>query len=333
MLPGTLAPTIPPVCCPPEPPICTTCNESGFFVFGDLMMLRARQSNPVAVIQRVDQEFTPVITNVAVQYNTDHTGAWRAGGGYLTDDGWIFMATFTQYKDLVSEQRFVAPDLSAEFATVEIIYTGPGQLSGSGTGADEFGGGSLLADWNVQLRTVDLVVGTVFSPSDCFDLTVSAGVRMAWLDQDYRVLITSATLASESEVLALDLRGAGPHVTTEARVYVAPWFALYGRSSASLLIANRKDHSQVVELDEFGFELARRITTYDREEITPVFEIGFGGELSCLGGCLLINAGYEIMYWYELATSAGELTGSTAREPNHADISFDGAYLRVTLLF
>jgi hypothetical protein len=329
MLPGTLSPTIPPVCCPPEPPACTTCNESGFFAYGDLLVLRARQSNPVAVLQRVDEFFFPALINSSVvQWNTDHTGGWRAGGGYLCDNGWLFTCTFTQYKDLVSKQSFTVPDLSLEGATFNVIYVGPGQLSGRAEGDI---GSTLTASWNLQLRTVDILVGTVFSPSDSLDLTISAGARLAWLDQDYRTTVFRADFSSDNEHLKLDLRGAGPHIQTEARVYLAPWFALYGRGGTTLLLANRKDDSTLVSADfEFGVNAISRVT-YEREEITPVVELAFGGELNCLGGRLLVNVGYEMMYWWELATSFSELPGG--REPNHSDISLDGGYLRVTWLF
>jgi hypothetical protein len=328
MPPGTYAPTIPPVCCPTEPPTCTTCNASGVLVFGDIMMLRARQSNPVAILQRIDAAVPTVVTSEIAQYNTDHTAAFRAGGGYMFENGWIFTATFTQYKDQTSENNFSVPVLGGA-SVFNVVYTGPGQSFG--TPVDE-PGETLGATWNVQTRTIDIAIGTVFSPSDCFDLTVSGGCRIAWFDQDYRVRLANVD-AITSETLTLDLVGAGPMVQAEARVYLLPWLAGYSRALGTLLLADRDDVSSQTIVDATGAVQAIRTVIYDRDEVVPVCELAIGVEGSLFDGRFTINGGYEFHYWYELGTSFASQAGSQARDPNHADISFDGWYLRVNWLF
>jgi hypothetical protein len=328
MLPGTMAPTIPPLCCPPEPPSCGSCNATGPFIFSDVIMIRARQSQPVAVLQRINDTVPQVTTSDLLQYNTDHEWGFRVGGGILCDDGWIFQVTYTQYKDLVSTQTLVVPDLGAG-ASFNITYTGPGQLTG--TQVSEIGA-TLLAEWNLQLHTVDLVCGTVFSPSECLDLTVSAGARMSWLDQDYRAVFTTSNGLTGQD-LRLNLVGAGPIVVTEARVHLKPGCAIYGRGATALLLANREDRGSSVNIDPTGAVLAVRQTNYDREEIVPVIELACGAEFCCCDGKITINTGYEFMYWYELGSSYSELADSQRRDATKGDISLDGWYLRLTLLF
>lgn len=327
MPPGTYAPTIPPLCCPPEAPECTTCNASGFLVFADGLWLRTRQSNPVAILSRVENTVPQVAFSEVRQYNTDHVAAWRAGGGYLFENGLIFTTTFTQFKDQTSEQQFIVPALAN--GTFSVTYTGPGQTFGTMIGNP---GDTMDATWNLQLRTVDILLGTVFSPSECFDMTITGGARLAWLDQDYRVSINSLGTTT-FEDLSLDLAGAGPMIQCEGRCYLCAWLAGYSRATGTLLLAGREDTSIVRITDATGAVQAVRAVSYDREEVVPVFELAIGLEASLCDGRFVVNGGYEFQYWYELGTSFAAQAGSQARDPNHADISLDGFYIRVTWLF
>ena len=328
MLPGTMAPTVPPLCCPPEPASCTSCNATGPYLTGEVITIRARQANPFAVLQRVSETVPQVTTSDLIQFNTDHTWGYRLGGGFLCDDGWIFQATYTQYKDLVSTQTLVVADVGPA-ASFNITYTGPGQLSG--THVNETGA-TLFADWSLQLHTVDLVFGTVFSPSECLDLTVTAGARMAWLDQSYRAAFITSNGVNGQD-LRSDLVGGGPIIVSEARVHLKPGCSLYGRGATTLLLANREEEGTNVITDAVGTVLSVRHTSYSREEIVPVLEMAFGAEFCCCDGKITINSGYEFMYWYQLGTSYSELADSQRRESTKGDISFDGWYLRLTLLF
>jgi hypothetical protein len=310
----------------PEP--CTSCNQNGLYIFGDVIMLRPRQSNPVAAFQRISNTVPQVVTSDLQQYNTDPIWGFRTGFGLLCDDGCLFQATYTQFKDLVSTQTFVVPDLGAE-GSASITFVGPGQLSG--TSLTEVGS-TFQADWNLQLHQIDLVFGTVFSPAECLDLTVTAGARIAWLDQRYRVLFSDSNGISAQDQ-KMDLEGFGPIMNTEARVHLKPGCSLVGRGSTALLLANREDNGTVTITDPLGTVLAIRKASYDREEIIPILELGFGAEFCCCDGHVTVGTGYEFIYWFELGSSYTELADSQRRVATKGDISLDGFYIRVTILF
>jgi hypothetical protein len=322
--PGIAAPVVP-APCPPAPPIpdATPCNDHGFVSFGDILWLRASRRDPIAYQQFSSGNAT--FANLTGS-DTDHELGYRAGGGWLTEGGWLFLATYTQYKDLISELVF--PHNGA--LDYVVGYTGPGQLLSQTLDTT----GTLFTSWNLQYRTLDVFAGVVFTPSCYLDLTVGGGARFAWIDQDYRTRIdttpTDGTLRSEA--LQLNTKGAGPRFGTEARVYVHPWWSLYGRGFTSLLLAHREDESFLVETLPDGTVDSISAIFYEREEILPVLELAVGTEFSFMNGCCLIGCGYEMTYYFQLATSTVDALAQP-RLTNHNDLSIDGFYARVTVLW
>ncbi len=302
---GVVAPVPPPPVCFPKDD-CDTCGEGGLILWGEVLWLRPRR-NGALVTQTLG-----TATNLSLSssdYGTNYKMGFRAGGGFLTGDGWLMLANYTHYDHIAASQSFSGPGL--------FTYVGPGQSSGAQ-------GSSLSASWDLRYQTVDIMAGSMFCPNDCFDLTVTMGARLARIEQDYRTRVSSGQ-STVSEELNLKLHGAGPRAGGEARLYLLPWLALYGRSYGALILSERIDDS-VRTSSTVGALSALSTARYDREEVVPVVELAIGADVSLLDGRLILGGGYEFNYWYDLGTAN---VGSS----RSSDISLEGAYARVMLLW
>lgn len=322
--PSTCAPVVPAPCPPPPPqPECAP-DACGLLVSGDILWLRPSRRDPAAILQ-FNSGFTS--NNSLVGYDGDHELAYRVGAGWLTENSWIFTASYTQFKDLVASQYFFNDDPSGAFT---ITYIGPGQLLNSTLAQPGF----LATSWNLQFRTIDVFCGGCYSPTHYLDLVAGGGIRLLYIDQDFRTTIdaTAAGGVIQGENLTMNTRGAGPRMGGEARVYVYPWLNLYGRSFGSLLLAHRNDDSLLLESNADASINALSIVTYSREEIIPTLEVAAGVEVTLLCGRLQLGAGYEMQYAWQASTSSSDAL-STPRIITHNDLSLDGFYARINWLW
>jgi hypothetical protein len=327
MPPETLAP-VPPAPYPVPPRRvdddcgCNYGGPCGWFGTGEVLWLRPRRRDPVALTSFTDGVTT---TNAFTAYDGEFGAAYRVGGGFLTRGGWVFQSEYTQYKDQVAQQSF------EDNPSITLTYTGPGQLINTSTTGVV--GGLLATSWSLQFRTVDIMGGAVFSPSEYLDLIVLGGARLAWIDQAYRTDIISGVpdTGDQHEDLALRLQGGGARIGTEARLYLLPWLTAYGKGYTSLLLAHREDESNLITLTNGNFT-SISVVRYEREEVVPILELATGLEVSMFGGRLLVGAGYEYNYVFELGTSNAE-SAAQPRLTTHNDISLDGFFVRVQVLW
>jgi hypothetical protein len=305
----------------PEEPCCP--NDCGVLVWFDGLWLRPNRGNPVAFTQAG----LGVTTSTSlIGYDSAHDFAWRVGGGFLTEDNWLFTASYTQYKDLVAAQVFNSPGGNGDVA-ITVGYVGPGQLLGATLALP----GTLLTSWNLQYHTIDTFAGGVFSPTCYLDLVVGGGVRIASIDQDFRTTIGQADTTT-SEILGLNMQGAGPRLGGEARVYIFPWWNLYGRGFGSVLLAHRDDDSVRLDTLADGSIDSLSTVTYSREEIIPMVELAAGTDFTLLCGRLQLGFGYEFHYWWEMSSSTPEIR-SQPQIFTHNPLSLDGFYARVMVLW
>jgi hypothetical protein len=167
------------------------------------------------------------------------------------------------------------------------------------------------------------------------EITLQAGGRLAWIDQDYATTFNGANVGANSqrEELELNLRGAGVRVGGEGRLYVVKWLAIYGKSFTSLLVAHREDISNLGEVDPTGaVVLPVTAARYQREEVIPALEAAAGLDLCLCHGRLFVGAGYEAHYWFNLGSSYVEAVAQPqVTKPNN--ISLDGFYFRAIWLW
>lgn len=324
MPPGTAVPLVPTPCPPlPPQPDCGPCNECGPLWIGEFLFLRASRRDPVMQVQLTDGI---VSSNDLIAYDADHEYAYRVGGGWLTEGGWLFLATYMQFTDNLSDQIYFNPDPTGTFS---LTYVGPGQLLNSTLAQPGF----IISSWNLQFRAVDLFFGGVYSPTQYLDLVAGGGLKLLWMDQDYRTTVDASSSGGvlQGENLTINTRGMGPRMGGEARCYIFPWLNLYGRSFGSLLLTHRNDDSLLVETGLGGINNISFVS-YSREEIVPLLELAVGAEVTVWNGRLQFGGGYEFTYVWQGATSSVDAL-STPRVVTHNDLSLDGFYARIVWLW
>jgi hypothetical protein len=324
MPPGAAVPLVPTPCPPPPPqPDCGPCNECGPLWIGEFLFLRASRRDPVIQAQLVE-DITSF--NSLIAYDADHEYAYRVGGGWLTEGGWLFLATYMQFTDNLSDQIYFNPDPTGSFS---LTYVGPGQLLNSTLAQPGF----IISSWNLQFRSVDIFFGGVFSPTNYLDIVAGGGLKLLWMDQDYRTTVDASASDGviQGENLTINTRGMGPRMGGEARAYIFPWLNLYGRGFGSLLLTHRNDDSLLVETGLGGINNVSFVT-YSREEIVPVLELAAGAEVTVWNGRLQFGGGYEFTYVWQGATSTVDAL-STPRVVTHNDLSLDGFYARIVWLW
>jgi len=322
--PSTCAPMIPAPCPPPPPvPECAP-DACGPIFFGDFLFLRASRRDP-----SIEVQFNTglVSANDLVGYDGDHEYAYRVGGGWLTEGSWIFLASYMQFKDLVSNQIFANPDPNGNFT---LTYVGPGQLLNTTLGQP----GTMITSWNLQFRAIDVFFGGCWSPTNYLDVVAGGGLKLLYIDQDYRTTIDASVSggAVQGENLVMNTTSMGPRMGGEARCYIYPWFNLYGRGFGSLLLAHRNDDSILLESDAGGVINSLSYVTYSREEVLPVLELAVGAEVTVFNGRLQLGGGYEFTYIWQASTSSVDAL-STPRVITHNDLSLDGFYARINWLW
>lgn len=311
MPPGVAAP-IPP---PPMPPYpcrdeeCTV-GPSGLILTGDAFWLRPRRSDPVAILNRGNEtEFNAIGIN-----NDTHFGfGFRAGVGYLDESGFFVTGTFTYFDHRVANNLIVPAD--GQFAA----YFEPG-----GFFSEAGFGEQLRTSWDFQFQSVDIMSGAVFCPGDAVEIHLGIGAKLAWIDQTYQGLISEvgSPTPTRSSFYSLDLHGAGPRFGGECRFYMPgmDWLAVYARGYATLLLGHRTEEG----LFFTNGSVRGTIVRHDNS-VYPVLEIASGVDCSLIGGRLIVGAGYEFNYWFGLGeTTVGQST---------SDISLDGVFIRVTVLW
>lgn len=319
MPPGT-CPPIPPVpnCPPPPEPECTPGGASGLFFRSEILYMKPRRIDPVALLTT---QIDPTTSGSALfNYDTNYHLAYRLGGGYLDRSGWLFLGEYTRFKDTVSNQVLVNDTTASS-----LQYVGPGLL-GSLINLQP---GALSAQWNLNYQTLDVSVGAVVSPSTVLDVIISGGGRLANIDQRYVTVGDNTGFGGTNrtaENLESNLRGAGPRVGSEARLYLTPGWMAYGRAHTSILLAQREENSVVQQPGSVQF------ITYNRNELVPSLELATGIEAVFLDGHLIVGCGYEWNYFFELGSTNVEFAGN-ARLNRHVDIGLEGASLRVSFLW
>lgn len=325
--PSVPAPVAPvPMPTPPPPPDHVG-GPSGWVVFGDVLFWRPRLNEPQLLIAQVPTPNNIVIR--AVPWDGDYELAFRAGLGYLFSGGVYIWGEYTHFDNLVTTTSFTLPASPPHV----VIYNGPGLSHGATAGSND----SATISWDLRYHTVDIMAGSVLSPTEFFDLTLAAGARLAEITQR---IDTSGSqgggIVSGRERFQLDIEGAGPRLGLESRLYLwrgqGGWsLTFYGRSYAALLFADVDETIEAVQTS--GGVITQRISgASSTRQILPQVELALGGEWSLLGGRLIVAGGYEWIYWFD-AASSNFSAFSASGNVQHQNLSFDGPFIRAILLW
>jgi hypothetical protein len=314
-----------PVPTPPPPPDHVG-GPSGWVFFGDVLFWRPRINEPQAFIAQIPGAGTFSIRTVP--WEGDYELAFRAGVGYLFSGGVYIWGEYTHYDNLVSTTQFTVPAAPPHLLT----YNGPGISHGGMLSPID----SAAVSWDLRYHTVDIMAGSVLSPTEFLDMTIAAGARLAQIT--HRMDFSGTTgggLISAQDRFQLDIEGAGPRFGLESRLYLwrghGGWsLAFYGRSYGTLLFADVDETVHTIQTIG-GVPVAQVQGSSSQRQILPQVELGLGGEWSLFGGRLIVAGGYEWIYWFDAASSNFSVFNSQSVQ--HQNLSFDGPFVRAVLLW
>lgn len=311
----------------------------GWVTWAEGLWLQPHRSDPFLyhAVTSVDPGTGTITTTLSGrEYDTEEDFGFRLGAGYLFERGVYGTISYTFFDGDTGDQTFAVPA-----GTVGLFYTGPGPFAGLFVGP----GSTVSQNWDIEYHTLDLTAGLVLSPTCFVDLFLGAGLRLAEINQDYDFEgtigdVAGISLTALSEGVSLDMRGIGPRLGGEGRLYLLPCFALYARGYTSVLFTNRDDTADTSIQTAVGGVLGPVIineVTYDHDDVIPALDVAIGMELSIYKGHVLIGGGYEFNYWWNLGNSeflaVDVLAGSVNSLQKHSDISLDGLFVRLTVLW
>lgn len=324
--PPSVPAPVAPVPVPTPPPPEHVGGPSGWVFFGDVLFWRPRLNEPQLIVAQNPNPTTFQLR--LIPWDGDYEVAFRAGLGYLFSGGVYVWGEYTHYDNLVTATSFTVPAAPPHF----VLYNGPGIVHGQPAGS----GDVINSSWDLRYHTVDIMAGSVLSPTEFFDLIIAAGARLANMTHRFDTTrISGGGSNLDRDHFQVDTEGAGPRFGAEGRLYLwrghGGWsLAFYSRGYTSLLFADidETDTSQSF----VGNTLTRDFQShYSRRQILPQLELAVGGECSLFGGRLIIAGGYEWIYWFDAAS--GNVSTAISGNVQHQDLSFDGPFIRAAFLW
>ncbi len=304
-------------------------GPSGLLFDGGVNWYHTRRNDPSILYSTVvGSDFGDISVSQQQDYANHTAAGWWVGLGYLTADGWFGMVTYRSYKDTIDNSRVFNDGVDPNF---NIQYIGPGPLGSGAGGGDVPAGGFLDRLWDIKWENLDIMGGTVISPAKCLDLTFAAGLRVTKLEQNYNAFIDRGDGSSNGQALFSKLSGVGLRTGMEARIYPVQPLTLYAKGYTSLIYANRLEQAAQVFVQADG-TTSGSFTSYERQEIMPVLELGFGADVSLFRGSLIIGAGYDFNYLWEAGSTYSEQS-TNPRAARHVNLTIDGLNVHATLLW
>ncbi len=301
----------------------------GILVDGGISWLHTRRGDPSVLFRTtVNDGVGDITVSEQRDYNNSTDIGWWIGGGYLTADGWFGMVTYRQYNSTITNDRFFNDGTDPNFS---IEYIGPGPMGSGAGGGDVPVGGFLDRFFDIRWQTLDIMGGTVISPAHCMDLIFSGGIKLTKLEQNYNAFIDRGDGNTNSQTLYSRLRGIGPRFGTEARVYPLQPLTLYGKAYTSILYTNRLEQATQIFTAADG-SFTGNATSFSREEIIPMLELGVGADVSLWQGRVIVGCGYDFNYLFEAGSTYSE-QATNPRSGRHVNLAIDGFNVHATLLW
>lgn len=288
-----------------------------------------RRNDPSVLYSTViPSDFGDISVSQQQDYSNHIGTGWWAGIGYLTADGWFGMVTYRSFQDTIENSRVFNDGVDPNF---NIQYIGPGPLGSGAGGGDVPAGGFLDRFWDINWRNLDIMGGTVISPAKCMDMTFAGGLRITKLEQNYNAFIDRGDGSSNGQALYSRLQGVGLRVGMESRIYPVQPLTLYVKGYTSLIYANRLEEAAQLFTQADG-ATSGSFTSYSRQEIMPVLELGFGADVSLFRGSLIAGVGYDFNYLFEAGSTYSEQS-TNPRAARHVNLAIDGLNVHMTLLW
>jgi len=285
-------------------------EEGHFFARAEYLLLQPRRRALDFAI--VDPNRNGLAEGNVQSVDWDTNSGVRAGGGYrLGDHGWEAGAYYTYFYSSASN-TVAAPPGGTLYATL----THPGFVDA----VDEATGQSRL-----KYQLLDVEIGKHIEAGECFKLWLSAGCRLAWIDQTLSASYNGQS-AFRSQVLSpVSFDGAGLRVGGEGNWKIARGFGLYAHAHGSLL--DGQFRTQLTETNNANAAVISNVSEKFDKMVTN-FELGLG--LTWKGESLSARIGYEMSNWMGMVDSPDFVHDYTNKLSHRvSDLSLNGLAVRL----
>jgi hypothetical protein len=305
--------------------------NQGWFVGGDLLLMRPNFSSPAAAVERttfVDpNNNSSVITDRVIEYDIEHEAMFRIFGGYRWGD--CGESLQFSYWQVDADESFTSPPASATvfFASFEdAIADGAGEV--------------LRSDFDMELNVFDIEYSKRIpirkgSPSDCshccpsWDWAWSIGARVADYERTHNnSVVNAAGTVLSAATVDRSFSGAGPRAGFEGRRYLGDLgkWSLYGTSHMSLLLGDYDVRSTRTA----GITTTNHSQDFVRTAPVAEIEVGLSRQIGCR---TLLTAGYQFQAWWDIGSFDTILIGDCECLTSSNVLSLDALFVRLEHTF
>lgn len=255
----------------------------GLYLLGDYYLVRPRrQANDFAISsnQRLG------VVDGQTQYMSWNTeSGFKVTGGYQFQSGWDLSVGYF-YVHSSGNSTAVAPAGGALYATL------------TNNTFDDVS--SATATGNLDYNFIDIEAGRTIQPTENLHLRVTAGGRIAWIDQQFSAIYNGGSMAALNDFVSspVHFSGAGPTVGAEGVWDVNQYFGFYGRGKGGILSGSFK--SSLTETNNNG-EVTFYNVTDKYDGLVPVVEVGIGGIIR--KDHMHLKIGYELVNYFNMVDS------------------------------
>lgn len=299
----------PPVCCTPA-----WAHRSG--VFGDLLILRARDAE-VGYASTVNGNVPEGRVGIL---DPEYDFGFRVGIAKALDNCSSFNLSYTGFFSNQDDRLTTAAPLSL---TKNLVH--PNEANAGANVLTAFG------DYDIDFQFADLDYRFVVLSNACTAANVTIGARYGNLEQEMSVVYAGAGL-TETVATDIDFDGVGLRLGADIEHHGNRGLFVYGKTSASLL-AGEFDASY---LHSSTADPVRVAATWEAGRLVSILDLEVGaGWQHCSGW--RVSAGYTFSSWLNAVKTSDWVDAVRNNTDNYRDLSddftFDGFVGRVEYRF
>jgi len=300
----------------------TTESDSGLYLFGDYLLMRARRQALDYVIQ--DPVLNSSVQGNLTSLNYDTNSAFRIDGGYRLGHGWEVGVDYLYFHTNASGSVVPSPG-GALYATL----TAPGidQVT------------SAAASTNLNLNIINVEMAKRLEFQDGFGLRLGAGLQVAEIQQKLIATYSGGTAGANPDVVSnpINFSGIGIRVGGEGWWHApdcwttwARGFGLYAKAYGTLLSGDF--HTVDQEIAAGGTQVITDLS--DKfEKIVPVTELGIGAGWASRN--VMFRVGYELTNFFGLVDNVDFVDSNSFGKTSHrtSDLSLEALVISLGFFY
>jgi hypothetical protein len=231
-----------PVDSPKKPKTSRKKSGTGFFLTGDFIYWKAQEDNLefglTGLMQSVDNipnaTVVPGLSDSGETYSPvfEWSPGFKIGVGYVpARQGWEIYLNWCRFTTHAHGKK----GLPNSFFLPQLLY-GQWNIGASGFDVDQ----AIFAKWKMDYNVLDLQIGKELSIGRYFSLKPLAGLRGAWIDQDYHLTLDGITINNSKDNQSFkwidsDFRSLGFRTGLDSAWRFNSHFSFFSKASISLL--------------------------------------------------------------------------------------------------